>query len=261
MALHAVNAVLVFALLRRALDRDATLAAWAGAALWALHPLRVEVVASAVGLAESLCAAFALCALIALTSSRRGALTVASFACALASARRSTRPRSRSSPPRSPRGAPPEGVRRAHRGGDRVVVRARRRARAWLPRAGVTAYDNPLVVAAPARARPARGAAPRARADRVARDALGRLELRRARAPARGDRPAIARRGRARRGGGRAPSTVARRCRDGPQRFYLVAWLPASNTVFLAPALYAERWTYLPSRSSSRWRSRRGSPR
>lgn len=248
-ALHAVNAALVFALLRRALDRDATLAAWAGAALWALHPLRVEVVASAVGLAESLCAAFALGALLASMSSRRGALALAALFCALALG---AKEHAAALPLLAASLAPKRRRARAFAALSAVVL-AWWSARAavlgdWLPRAGVTAYDNPLVGAAPLQralgplavqlhalaqtAWPATLSAdwsfdalplPRAVTDprvlAVVALTAAAVALRR-----------------------RWPAGVA-----AGFALYLVAWLPASNTVFLAPALYAERWTYLPS--------------
>lgn len=58
---HAVNALLVFALLRRLVKLD--VAACLGALLFALHPLQVEAVAWASGLKDLLCTTFALLAL------------------------------------------------------------------------------------------------------------------------------------------------------------------------------------------------------
>ncbi len=58
---HAVNAVLVFALLRRLVNHD--WAAWLGAAVWAVHPVQVEVVGWASGLKDLLCWGFALATL------------------------------------------------------------------------------------------------------------------------------------------------------------------------------------------------------
>lgn len=60
--LHAINALLVFALLRRLIKH-----AWAaagGAMLFALHPVQVETVAWASGLKDLLCATFSLLALV-----------------------------------------------------------------------------------------------------------------------------------------------------------------------------------------------------
>lgn len=249
-ALHALDAVLVFALLRRALDRDgATLAAWAGAALWAVHPLRVEVVASAVGLAESLCAAFSLCALLASTSPRRGALALAALSCALAlGAKEHAAALPLLAAALAPRG------RRARAGIVlAAVVVAWWCARAavlgeWLPRAGVTAYDNPLVGASslPRALGPlavqlhalAQAAWPATLSADWSFDALplprSVLDPRVLALVALTAAAVALRR--------RLPTGVAKGL-----ALYALAWLPASNTVFLAPALYAERWTYLPS--------------
>jgi tetratricopeptide (TPR) repeat protein len=88
LAFHAANAWLVFAFLVRAGARP--LSAWLGAALFALHPLRVESVAWASELKDVLGAFFALLALHAWASwvERRGAwryaLAAALFACGLA---------------------------------------------------------------------------------------------------------------------------------------------------------------------------------
>jgi tetratricopeptide (TPR) repeat protein len=69
---HAINAVLVFFLVRRlaarhpgGADRPAMFAALAGAAIWALHPLRVEVVAWASGRMYAQGACFALLGVLA----------------------------------------------------------------------------------------------------------------------------------------------------------------------------------------------------
>ncbi|MCK6447562.1 MAG: tetratricopeptide repeat protein [Planctomycetes bacterium] len=86
-AVHALNAWLVFALLVR--FGAARTSAWLGAALFALHPLRVESVAWVAELKDVLGACFALLALHAWTSwvERRGAvrylLAALLFACGL----------------------------------------------------------------------------------------------------------------------------------------------------------------------------------
>jgi hypothetical protein len=60
-AVHAINSLLVFALLRRLLKRDWP--AVAGALVFALHPVQVETVAWTSGLKDLLCAMFSLIAL------------------------------------------------------------------------------------------------------------------------------------------------------------------------------------------------------
>jgi tetratricopeptide (TPR) repeat protein len=63
-ALHAIAAVLVYALLRRLLPRVAPVAAFLGAMAFALHPVQVEPVAWASGTKDLLCGLFSVAALI-----------------------------------------------------------------------------------------------------------------------------------------------------------------------------------------------------
>ena len=69
-ALHALNAVLAFALLRRLMDIDRALL---GAALWALHPMTTEGVTYITGRSDALCATGWLLALGAWIDHMRGA--------------------------------------------------------------------------------------------------------------------------------------------------------------------------------------------
>ncbi len=87
-ALHALNACLVFALLCRLLGARRTRVAFAAALLWALHPLQTEAVTYVVQRTELLSAAFILgCLLAALrgfNSMRRGGWFTLSALCCLA---------------------------------------------------------------------------------------------------------------------------------------------------------------------------------